>query len=143
MSSRLLSLLLVVPMLLHGVFGCCWHHDHGAAAEHSGHSTHSCEAQHHGDLLVSHSSATIADEPMSFETEPSQEQGCSEQRCDYVATDRVRLETGKAVTALPLVSLLASTIAGHVAAPVRLMPAASKDPGAKLRPHARCQVWLI
>lgn len=29
MSSQIVSLLALVPMLLHSIVGCCWHHSHG------------------------------------------------------------------------------------------------------------------
>jgi hypothetical protein len=32
MSRRVVSLVALVPMLFHSIFGCCWHHEHSFAS---------------------------------------------------------------------------------------------------------------
>lgn len=87
MSGKVVSLIALVPMLIHSIFGCCWHHAHSHAGQdhvvavmidgdssldhaHAGHS--SCP---------SHGSPTSDGEGHS-DDHPA-ESPCEEDRCVY------------------------------------------------------------
>ncbi|HWL07162.1 MAG TPA: hypothetical protein VNQ76_02000 [Planctomicrobium sp.] len=77
MSGQFVSLLALVPMLFHSIWGCCWHHDHPVAEhdravlevvqiEHPHCGSHHDHSEHHDE---------------SSPGEPSHESPCDEEPC--------------------------------------------------------------
>jgi hypothetical protein len=144
MRSRLVSLMLIVPMLLHGVFGCCWHHDHahpsesdaresGIACSHVGH--------HHASSATP--SIPANDKLSNVDKESDQDENCLEQRCDYVSATRSQTETGKSLPACLPGFLMTSMNPLSAKPAIDFKFGAGDDLGPRLRPHALCSVLLI
>lgn len=102
MTGNVVSLIALVPMLVHSIFGCCWHHAHS----HSGHD-HVVSAVVGGDSSLdhahaSHSGCPFHGTPASGGDSPAgdhpAESPCDEDRCIYsgltttVASQLVSLE---------------------------------------------------
>lgn len=98
MFSHVPSLLALIPMLLHGILGCCWHHAHECRGEVDG-SRVVCQAGvdssegKHGvadrdvhESCPSHRHAVEVggtDEPSD---DPCRRVPCNEERCSFVGT---------------------------------------------------------
>jgi len=75
MSGRFASLLAIVPMLIHSIWGCCWHHDH-ASPEHE----HTVAAV--VQVTHSHCSSHVGHSHPDDDQSPS-EGPCGEAPCAY------------------------------------------------------------
>lgn len=95
MFSPLASLLALVPLLVHSVLGCCWHHAHESAggtgetkafcearvdpATHAHHASADCHGHgHHRDLR-----SELPGEPPPL---PCPHSSCDEERCVIAST---------------------------------------------------------
>jgi hypothetical protein len=45
--NALFSIVTIVSVLIHGLLGCCWHHDHAVVRNPAGAKSHSCCKHHH------------------------------------------------------------------------------------------------
>jgi len=86
MSGKVVSLIALVPMLIHSIFGCCWHHAHSVP----GHN-HAIVITIGGKALPDHvhsnchvhgSSSSVGDEEHHPDDHPA-ELPCEEDRCVY------------------------------------------------------------
>ncbi len=93
MSGKVASLIALVPMLFHSIFGCCWHHVHilpGAAQVTAAvadkalvrtPSRHSCCGHTHGGSKQVPEEVTLAGQaagdPQSSEHPPCEEEDCA------------------------------------------------------------------
>lgn len=164
MSSSVVSSLIAIPMLLHGLFGCCWHHvdclrshDHIAGA-HSEHCHEVCGCRHShddhdqcesdfGDEFT-HESESETDVALAEcnDSLPQPTHSCTGSRCDYLTSSRVRTtDPGlHASPSNPSAVLLSSAIRTNFrpALTTLALPAADAGTG-QLRAHVLCCVWLI
>lgn len=162
MSSPIISCFLAIPMLLHGLFGCCWHHVgclRGAEHVAESHSTsphglcgclHSqldhdgCESE--SDEFTHESDSEIEEVALADSSLPEPPHTCTGSRCDYLTSDRVRT-ADPGLVASPSnpcdwqLSGAIRTSAGLAVSPLAL-PAADDGTG-QLRAHVLCCVWLI
>ncbi len=83
----------LLPLLIHSIFGCCWHHVHNAGkfqslgssiASHVGHS--------HGDRPQRHHAQWSEDSEPIFPTPCRHDKPCDDVRCVYIEAEFVRLE---------------------------------------------------
>lgn len=139
MGSRLVALMLTIPMLLHGVFGCSWHHDHASCQATAEHAVARCDHDHESEL--SHSDAPTIPDGMGGGSH--EHESCSQLRCDFVGSGvtRVAAESSTAACWNPTTSITTSSTVAMIAQSMA-MPAGD-ELCASLRAHARCQVWLI
>lgn len=93
MFTQVASLLALLPMLLHSILGCCWHHAHHSACNPGNsrvvcqssveppadaHSDHAASPSHHRDVE--------AGIPGELPTDPSPHSPCDEERCLFAST---------------------------------------------------------
>ena len=87
MSGNVVSLIALIPMLIHSIFGCCWHHAHS----HAGHD-HVVAVVIDGDLSLDHAHAGHSSCPShgspasggeSHSDDHPAESPCEEDRCIY------------------------------------------------------------
>jgi len=87
MSGNVVSLIALIPMLIHSIFGCCWHHAHS----HAGHD-HVVAVVIDGDLSLDHAHAGHSSCPShgspasggeSHSDDHPAESPCEEDRCVY------------------------------------------------------------
>lgn len=88
MCGKIASLIALLPMLIHSIFGCCWHHAHchvghacsavSSADEHSA-SDH-C---HLGDSDCRHDRSTDASGETHLAEQDSDDAPCDEDRCAH------------------------------------------------------------
>lgn len=153
MFSRLTSLLALIPMLLHSILGCCWHHTHECRCEVEG-SRVVCQAevdscgQDRGDHAAcpSHRHAVEADGPDEPANDPCRRVPCEEERCSFVETLVLAAPAG---FDLELSWACATFAAGEELTPhavhVAIQRVSEEDapPGSHAERRARSQVWLI
>lgn len=92
MTGNVASLIALVPMLFHSIFGCCWHHDHArldhdhqhAAVAVTTESHSSSDQAHESHAGCSfHGSSTSEDEGERHAEDHSNELPCEEDPCAY------------------------------------------------------------
>lgn len=87
MCEKLTHAVLLLQMLAHSIFGCCWHHAHAPGSTTCQHETvvaveskaHAC-SHHAHDRHTSQSS----DSPNNSEPLPHRGPPCGEERCQFV-----------------------------------------------------------
>lgn len=151
MSGRIASLVALLPMLFHSIFGCCWHHahvlpleDHTAATTTSDHSTvGQHDRGHAGCPFHSHpidqqkDGVPVADLPA--------DSPCEDDRCDGIA---MAITTMPQLTDLARQAVTPFAIAETPAVPPLLLAVESyrheflRSPSVRER-CALTQVWLI
>ncbi|QDV29546.1 hypothetical protein Spb1_14540 [Planctopirus ephydatiae] len=92
MSGKVVSLIALVPMLFHSIFGCCWHHVHmlpgdaqvtAAVADEAlvrTHSTRSCCGHAHGSSQQVPAEVALVGQAAG-EPQPSEHPPCEEEDC--------------------------------------------------------------
>lgn len=153
MRSAIVAYLLTIPMLLHGLFGCCWHHDRCElpAVQNVVHAAPI--AAHHGCCHRHHSVADQDDDresPLDSDSKSTPDRHaphhCPGSQCDYVSSIRVRTADPGLVAAefdLAIVSNDAQIQSGvTLIGPVH-RNLSKWSPTGTLRPHALHCVWLI
>ncbi|MEZ6066187.1 MAG: hypothetical protein R3B90_10875 [Planctomycetaceae bacterium] len=160
MLPHLASLLAIVPMLLHSIIGCCWHHAHTGGGEHvhvaafAGHSHGHEDRRHeehgheeHGqqDCGHEHQVGEAPEESLPGES-PACPSPCEESRCTFCGTTRL-------VTAMSSAELLTPLLTGP-AKEMMATVAVSQQPqweccegtqcsAAALKLRALIQVWQV
>jgi len=151
MFSQVASLLALLPMLLHSILGCCWHHAHYSVC-HSENSRVVCqssvESPAHADHATSlcHNHEHGAGNPGESPIEPCPDSPCDEERCLFASTSMgVVLQTVALewrwcsffVATVELPAPVGSLVgARHELLDGRLPPSAAQR-------RALTQVWLI
>lgn len=91
MWAKLIVSVTLLPVLVHSIFGCCWHHAHSQVKLHCIHSageSSSCSRQPHGHR---HSHDHRSEETSPVVPEPCEHDGsCHDARCVYLASESVR-----------------------------------------------------
>ena len=93
MYSRVISLVALLPMLLHSILGCCWHHAHPCGCEVDG-ARAVCQAgfdssnhEHVGDSACpSHRTSQEVESSSELPDDPCRHFPCDEERCSFVNT---------------------------------------------------------
>ena len=80
----------LLPMLVHSIIGCCWHHAHvdgDLACQHENAESQVCHGHKHAHehMVGTDSNAPVVPTPCEHED------GCDEVRCVYVATESLRI----------------------------------------------------
>jgi len=94
MNGRIVSLIALVPMLFHSMFGCCWHHSHDHAeptlgvVECDGHATDSADDHDapdlcHSDCVCFHVAGSATERAPCGDHSGSS-RPCDDERCSYV-----------------------------------------------------------
>lgn len=152
MCAKLIHVVLLLQMLAHGIFGCCWHHAHateGVTCRHEvianeKHDVHACNhhAHQNHDVLP-----VISDElSESSDPQPDRSEPCDEVRCLFVNAESTQFFS------LQLLSLCGKCSSSDLFAAVR-SPCVSIAGGPRqgrygrlLTSARRCallQAWLI
>ena len=91
MYTTVINAVLILQMLAHGIFGCCWHHDHSAKSASCSHrgvvaakvsTSHSCRHDH--STGHRHSPESLATAQPSNEPQPVGQTPCDEGKCLFV-----------------------------------------------------------
>lgn len=153
MFSRVASLLALLPMLLHSILGCCWHHAHecvcispsaraacvagieSVAEEEAGHTATRCHHHEHG-------AGVAGDQP----AEPCPHSPCDEERCLFASTS---LAAPQQVAALEWMLCSVFAVTADLPVPSGSLLSVSRDlvdgrpslPAQQRR--ALAQVWLV
>lgn len=153
MFSHVASLLALVPMLLHSIVGCCWHHAHHSACD--SRNTHVvCQAgvepaagahAHHASSSCDHHDVATRI-PGESPTDPSPQSPCDEERCLFASTSLVAPQQ---VVALEWMMCSIFSVTADLPIPSGSLLSVSRDlvdgrpsiPVQQLR--ALTQVWLI
>lgn len=93
MFSRAISLIALLPMLLHSILGCCWHHAHQCGCEVEAVRT-VCQADFNSSSHEHDGHSACPSQQQSQERESSSEPPgdpcrhfpCDEERCSFVNT---------------------------------------------------------
>ena len=93
MPSRVTSLLALLPMLLHSVLGCCWHHAHQPGCEVNGvqivwEASFNSSSHEHNEhsACPSHGRSTDLGSSSERPDDPCGHIPCDEERCSFVNT---------------------------------------------------------
>lgn len=98
MRTGWLNLTTLVAMLIHSIFGCCWHHQHGAVDGSESHrevqgslsGVVQCCHEHHGQTVVAHvESPSWPDNHNGCNDGP--EAPCREADCVFLTADVITL----------------------------------------------------
>lgn len=141
------TLLTAATMLAHGLFGCCWHHEHSSVAVHQGGGHVAAEhAGHFQAVAHQHEHAKCGHKAATGETpEAPCPHVCDGERCVFVrSSDSGAFDAGVA-SASAAYDGAPSTFDAN-AAPHRgsLPQFALHQPSSPAAPlHARLHVWLI
>jgi hypothetical protein len=142
MSSPFTTALTLLAALLHGAFGCCWHHGHtgssddcraaSVAIEESSHRAH-CDSHRHAD-------ASTTNRESSPDDSDNDHEGCDESRCVYLTSKTWTCTTPDLVTlAAATTAITPVTRDFHAVDRLDSPP----DPIVPHRHRALLQVWLI
>jgi len=154
MNGRIASLVALLPMLFHSIFGCCWHHVHASPDGHHAPVAHSDDValvsqhEHVGCPFHSHAAHSqpfdqqndgepVADRPA--------DSPCEDDRCDGIA---MAITTTPQLTDLARQAVTPFAIAETPAVPPLLLALEShrheflRSPSVRER-CALTQVWLI
>lgn len=85
MLGKLVVSVVLLPMLVHSILGCCWHHAHSESdrsCEHSTAETHTGHSHSHDQPSENH----VPVVPAPYDHHES----CDDVRCVYVAAEPVR-----------------------------------------------------
>lgn len=165
MMTRIVSLATLVPMLLHSILGCCWHHDHASvfdglfgrmaaiaddsvddAACDDGHRfgchAHSAKMPDHGSGLACVLCSTDCSSPGHQDETPCEP--CREEHCVYVGSGKVEPPKLLVISRLDVSSdvtdglILLSPLSIHGS-----NPRSDHSSPTSLSLRAQTQVWLI
>ena len=155
MLHKFVSLATLIPMLLHSILGCCWHHAHCELAESSGWQTVNCEHHSGASRKDQHSAcgdrSRIGDKcaaacgsncPAPRDHQGTPHEPCREDRCVYVGFPQGDLPKLALMPGFPC----ASENAVHYLSPMAIACSHShseQPPQTLLSTRARTQVWLI
>lgn len=149
MCAKLIHAVLMLQMLAHSIFGCCWHHAHsveGAACHHEviatqEHEKHACS--HHSHDCQS---GVVNEASRDSDPHPDRSPPCGKIRCLFVKSESSQLSS------LELLWLCGGLSSNETLASVRLpdldavgYPVMDRC-GHSLTPVGRCallQAWLI
>ncbi len=153
MFSQIVSLIALLPMLLHSVLGCCWHHVHDHAAAVSTMAADSAQSeradQHHCCQHHHRAIPEVTGEAGSHsgsDREPAPHSPCDEVRCELAMVATVT--TASAALTNPLLEA-AWLIDGSFDLKVCVSPFRAHAPSPVLLPRlassrrAFMQIWLI
>jgi hypothetical protein len=149
MFHSLTTAAILLPMLFHSLFGCCWHHAHGIDRRMPSQTAEVDEAchTHAGHGCCSHWKTQKSDCSHGETSLPccpdDQRQPCSEELCVYGLSETIRPE-------IPEVSLLdevafvesqaiVATLSGSAYVEMRVMGTSVCLPS----PRALTQVWIV
>lgn len=136
MSGRVASLLAIVPMLIHSIWGCCWHHDHAATERvHTASAVVQIEHAH----CASHARHSHSDE------ESPSESPCDEAPCAFSS---VSLTTAPQLLQLNLLGMVSCPVVeiADLLKPQQISAASLWIGGLPIADGERralTQVWLI
>lgn len=148
MFTQVASLLALLPMLLHSILGCCWHHAHHSAC-HPGNPRIVCQSSIELPTYTDHATSPChhhehgTGEPGESPTEPCQDSPCDEERCLFastsmgVVTQTFVLEWGSCDSCFVATVELLAPVGSRLELVDGLLP-----PSAGQR-RALTQVWLI
>jgi hypothetical protein len=160
MFSRVASLLALLPMLLHSILGCCWHHAHESccgtgntwvvcqstvespANAHTEHATSTCHKHKH-----THEHEQGTGNAGESPTGPCPDSPCDEERCLFASTSTgvlpqtVMLQLGWCNSFFGATVELPAPVNSPVAAREKWL--GRRPPGSAGQRRALTQVWLI
>lgn len=148
----MVSLVALVPMLFHSIWGCCWHHEHPAVAgnvqvvadAHDAVRDTVCRTQARHSCCSSHGHHNQPAGVPAPEEHPSEDAPCEQERCDYSVTAQTLVPSSIQVEHCDDVCPLV-----NIPVPSQALLTAVRRSRDDLRPHlteecrAFIQVWLI
>ena len=145
MWGKLVVSVTLLPMLIHSIIGCCWHHGHSIAGNAS-HCEFAVTVECHGhphahEHHAKDESSRTPTCPLPCEHE--HERGCDEVRCVYVASESIRHSI-----AIELKSLVAvfNVVRIFVVAPQTVAINSTDRPPKVIVALQHCaltQVWIV
>ena len=158
MLHKFVTLATLIPMLLHSILGCCWHHDHCEIVVSPGSHAASCElhpgdndagsldrnsgCDHHSSVGDNRVAACADNCQWPADHQGTPHEPCGEDRCVYVGfplgeLSKLTLATGVGGTSEDAVRLLSpmAIVCSH--------RHGEQPPQTLLSTRARTQVWLI
>lgn len=92
MSMKFVALVTLLPMLVHSIFGCCWHHAHceqmeasPTANSHNEAHSHQCGHHHYSENV--NTEGRTSQVPAPFE----QHEPCEDGRCVFLTASSLRI----------------------------------------------------
>ena len=165
MMTRIVSLATLLPMLLHSILGCCWHHDHGGVLDSLLGNVTVNAAKHDDDRAGDHAhrfgchihSASMPDHDSGFSgvvcptdcASPGQKhdtpcEPCREEHCVYVGSGKIELPKLFGSSCLDVTSEVTSGLLPLSPMSIHgLKHQGDHSPPTSLSLRARTQVWLI
>lgn len=145
MFRVLITFLTTAMMLAHGLFGCCWHHEHGHVGEVAEKAPAIGTAEHHEIAAHQHSDRLCHDDAYhDGDSELPCPSECDSERCVFVRTsDGNPFDAGSATAVRGFTAVVPSfeLVATPTLNRAPSWPAVSPIAAAPL--HARLNVWLI
>jgi len=144
--NSIFSILTTASILIHSVFGCCWHHSHSSEDGHAevvastvGDDVHACCSHHH------HSSASIVSDEGASEDAPghnhSDHEACDDSDCWLFSVARADFTFQLAVTTATIGQDDAAELSYTSFAAGECQFAPWQKPYERLR--AMTQTWLL
>lgn len=90
MFAKVINAVLILQVLAHSIFGCCWHHDHATgstACSHRAVATAPAETgkcRHHDHSDHRHASEALPNAQAPAEPQPHRQPPCDEESCLFV-----------------------------------------------------------
>lgn len=144
MCNRLIVSVTLLPMLLHSIFGCCWHHTHFDHADayrtsvvHADIHPHQCT--HHRCLGIAKSETSTSGIPVPCQHHTP----CDEERCVFLSAKLLRIAFAFAVTAEFVAPEAGWSVTLHTSLPSLRALAASHETPTSPEHCAQIQVWIV
>ena len=137
LMHRFLHTLAMAAVLVHMVCGCCWHHAHAAEHQEEEEEAHA----HRGSACIGHDHAVQRGSCTHHDESLPHGDGCEEDACDFVRTDRdtsLEFSLGAHLPAVPASEAIAAFLLNPDAA-----CAALPDPSPPDRLHLVHQALLL
>lgn len=138
MWGKLVVSVILLPMLVHSILGCCWHHAHSQCDLSCEHST----AESHAGHRHAHDQRPENNDPV-VPMPCGHDESCDDVRCVYLAAESVQnalaLDRPLQVAALDSCCIL---ISGAPVTPSRNSQQSLEDPTSSQH-RALTQVWVV
>jgi hypothetical protein len=152
MVQRSISILAMTAVLLHSVFGCCWHHAHAAdhvmgaeeTASSHGHAAHHCHS-HSGDDAhhPGHVARQQDDEPNEPHA-PCQHSPCDGDVCHFAPTVHVKVPGPDESRLTDSTAMVTGAVLLNSRKAVCYRPGvASAEAATRCYARAMTQIWLL
>jgi hypothetical protein len=149
MPAKLIHAVVLLQMLAHSIFGCCWHHSHAegqtgcqhATVAHAHEAANSC-GHHSHEHPADRASNSTPDSGQS----PHRNQPCDEERCQYLVTESTQISDSERPFQMIAFDCVDAHLAVSGCGSVHGIDRFRERPSSSLSAVQRCallQTWLI